>query len=207
MKISNLKKTYYYLQRNGLKKTIDAVWERLFFSYERDYTYLSPGKEELLYQRKKEWTNPFTFSILVPAYETKKEYLIRLLDSMEEQTYPYWQLVLADAGTSPLVKETALSYKDDRICYVKLEENKGISSNTNQALYHAKGDYIGLLDHDDFLTPDALYEMAEAIEEGRKKEREYVFLYSDEDKCNGEGNRFYEQSIFYIRISNRRTSG
>ena len=192
MKISNLKKTYYYLQRNGLRKTVAAVWERLLFSYEKDYTYIPPDKEKLSYQRKKQWTNPFIFSILVPAYETKKEYLIRLLDSMKEQTYPYWQLVLADAGNSTLVKETALSYGDDRICYVKLKENKGISSNTNHAFCHAKGEYIGLLDHDDFLTPDALYEMAKAISEGRRKGKEYVFLYSDEDKCNGEGTIFYE---------------
>lgn len=192
MNISNLKKTYYYLQRNGLKKTIDAAVERFFFPYEKDYRYVPPGEEELFFQRREEWKEPITFSILVPAYETKKEYLLRLLEGMMEQTYPYWQLILADAGNSSLVRETALSYEDNRICYVKLEDNLGISGNTNQAIDYAKGEYIGLLDHDDFLTPDALYEMMKAIEEGKKKGKEYIFLYSDEDKCNGEGTVFYE---------------
>lgn len=192
MKISNLKKTYYYLQRNGWKKTVDAAVERVFFSYGKDYSYLPPAEEELLKQREREWENPLLFSILVPAFETKKEYLTRLLDAMVEQTYPHWQLVLADAGKSGGVKETALSYGDSRICYVKLKENRGISENTNQALKYAKGEYIGLLDHDDFLTPDALFEMAAAIVEGREKNRDYVFLYSDEDKCDSEGKTFYE---------------
>ena len=52
------------------------------------------------------------------------------------------------------------SYDDPRIRYRRLKQNAGISANTNQALMYATGDYAALLDHDDLLAPDALYEMA-----------------------------------------------
>ena len=55
------------------------------------------------------------------------------------------------------------TYADGRIRYLSLPENKGISENTNRALEEAQGDFVGLLDHDDVLAPDALYEMASAI--------------------------------------------
>lgn len=80
---------------------------------------------------------------------------------------------------------------------VRSTENAGISeSNTNRGIEAAAGDYIGLLDHDDMLTPDALYEMPAAAERGREKgniaETQPLALYSDEDKCDGAGEQFYE---------------
>ena len=83
-------------------------------------------------------------------------------------------------------------YADNRICYYKLDENKGIAENTNAGLEYATGEYIALLDHDDVLTLDALYEFAEAIEAGKKRGVELQMLYSDEDKCDGDGKTFYE---------------
>ena len=61
-----------------------------------------------------------------------------------------------------------------------MEENKGISENTNECLKFATGDYIGLLDHDDILHESALYEMMKVIEEEKAD-----FLYSDEVKFSG----------------------
>lgn len=192
MNISNIKKTYYYLKRNGIKKTMGAVAERICSPYFKDYQYVQPAKQELLRQREESKKKKVLFSIVVPAYETKEEYLKQLIDSMEEQTYPFWQLVIADGGKTKKVKELVDSYQETRISYVSLTKNQGISENTNQALKQAEGDYVGLLDHDDFLSPDALYEMEKAISQGREQGVEYAFLYSDEDKCEEEGKRFYD---------------
>ena len=191
MKISNLKKTYFYFKRNGIKKTLGAVSERLCSPYYKNYFYNKPEEKELERQRK-EKRKSCLFSILVPAYETKEEYLRQLIDSVQSQTYPFWQLIIADAGKSDGVKKVCNSYKEDRITYVKLEKNLGISGNTNSALEYVQGDYVGLLDHDDFLTPDALYEMEKAIKEGKDRGKEYTFIYSDEDKCDETGQNFYE---------------
>lgn len=191
-KMSNLKKTYYYLKRNGVMQTIGAALERVQAPYFADYNYVPPRETELEIQRQTTWENPVVFSVVVPAYETKEKFLAVLIESLLGQTYPYWELVIADASSTSKVKNQCEKYTDSRIRYFSLEKNEGISGNTNRGLEKATGDYIGLLDHDDYLTPDALYEMATAIEKGRQEKKEYGLLYSDEDKCDENGQHFYE---------------
>ena len=190
--LTNLKKTYYYLKRNGVMQTIGAALERVQAPYFADYNYRLPSKQELDTQRQVKWENPVVFSIVVPAYETKEEFLKVLMDSLLEQTYSHWELLIADASTSDKVKRECEKYSDERIKYFSLKNNAGISENTNQGIEKASGDYIGLLDHDDYLTPDALYEMAKAIKTGKERNQEYGFLYSDEDKCDEHGKKFYD---------------
>lgn len=190
--VTNLKKTYYYLKRNGVMQTIGAALERVQAPYFADYTYVLPSQAVLESQRQKKWENPVRFSIVVPAYETKEEFLKVLTDSLLEQTYPYWELIIADASSTDRVKAYLEKYADDRIKYYVLEDNAGISENTNQGIEKATGEYIGLLDHDDYLTPDALFEIALAIEKGKENGQEYGLLYSDEDKCDEHGKRFYD---------------
>lgn len=190
--LSNLRKTYCYLKRNGIGSTFGAALERLQAPYYAKYTYSMPSDKVLETQRQKKWEKPVVFSVVVPTYETKEEFLKVMIDSLLEQTYPYWELMLADASESDKVKKVWETYQDNRICYFKLPQNEGISENTNQGIRKAGGDYVGLLDHDDYLTPDALYEMAKAIEEGKEKKQEYGILYSDEDKCDEQGRLFFE---------------
>ncbi|MFR9236429.1 MAG: glycosyltransferase [Eisenbergiella massiliensis] len=128
----------------------------------------------------------------MPAYETDPVYLKELLDSLQEQTYPCWELILADAGTGDSVRKAAEARADERIRYIRLASNDGIAGNTNAAIELAQGAYIGLLDHDDILTRDALYEMACALEKQEQNGIHPVFLYSDEDKCDGEAQNTYE---------------
>lgn len=186
MNLANLKKTIYYLRRNGLRKTYYAAMERLEERKQPPYTYLPPSQAELAKQCANLPEGIGVISILVPAYRTKEEYLRELVDSLLAQTYPYWELVMADATEDDSVKNVLSTYGDERIRYVKLEENAGIAENSNQGLQHVSGEYVGLLDHDDLLTPDALYEMAMGIASGAD------MVYSDEDKCNGDATRFYE---------------
>jgi glycosyltransferase involved in cell wall biosynthesis len=144
-----------------------------------------------------------TFSIVVPAYRTSGAFLRALLDSMLAQTYPFWELILADATEDDSVRQTVQEYMSDHgiscekelfacIRYEKLAQNAGISENTNQALKYVRGNYVGLLDHDDTLAPDALFEMAEAVRGAREQGVNLQMLYSDEDKCDSAGIRFYE---------------
>ena len=103
-------------------------------------------------------------SILVPLYNTDKQMLKEMIDSVMWQTYKNWELCLADGSDDAhaYVKETVDSYNDPRIKYLKLEKNEGISGNTNKCLTLATGEYIGLFDHDDVLHPEALYEYVKA---------------------------------------------
>ncbi len=197
---ANIKKTIYYLQRNGLKNTWHAVRERMSQAKESPYIYEAPSKEELARQRQlvaqsagTDLYDGIDFSIVVPLYRTKPEFLRDLVESILAQTYPDWELVLADATEDDSVETLVKAYEGEKaIRYVHLPSNDGISANTNAALPYATKKFIGLLDHDDILTPDALFEMAEAIRRAREQGQELQLIYSDEDKCNGDASEYYE---------------
>lgn len=187
---TNLLKAYNYMRKNGFKAMKDLALERLESHDYDNYTYEAIDEAELEKQRKAAGRYSVKFSILVPAYNTPAEYFRQMIASVDEQTYPHWELIIGDAGDEAAgLKEIAESFNDKRVRYFKLPENKGISENTNAILKEARGDYACLLDHDDFLTPDALFENAKLIEESKVKPR---LIYSDEDKCNSEGTEFYE---------------
>lgn len=188
---TDILKAKRYFQKNGIKSTMYAMAERVLCPYYKDYAYKEPSKETLDEQRNHTFLKQTTFSIVVPAFETKKEHLSAMIDSLLMQSYPHFELILIDASLTDTVKEVAETYGDDRIVYKRLHKNGGISENTNEGIYLAKGEYIGLLDHDDLLTQDALYEMAYRIDEENKKGITPLVLYSDEDKCDGEGRNFF----------------
>lgn len=183
----NIKKTINYSKKNGYGEAVVAAWERVTARYYADYDYHAPDQDTLERQRANQKVSDLKFSILVPAYETQSVYMGALIDSCIGQTYGNWELIIADGSSSEIVKETVDKYQDARIQYVRLEGNDGIAENTNRAIGLATGDYYGLLDHDDLLTADALYEMAQAIQETRP-----ILAYSDEDKCDESGKHFYD---------------
>lgn len=192
LKASNLKKTIHYLKKNGIRQAFFAARERIDSERCDDYTYQAPTEEELLWQRSDGRRFSVKFSILVPAYETREDYLRAMVESVLNQTYGNFELILADASESDQVERVMKTYDDKRILYKRLKQNGGISTNTNQALMYATGDYAALLDHDDVLTEDALYEMAACIFDAEKRDIELQLLYSDEDKCDESGTDFYE---------------
>lgn len=197
--IANLKKTAYYLKRNGFKRTLDAVRERLDGSVQPKYRYEPLTQQELDGQTRKAKQEGYTvsFSIVVPAYRTPEAYLREMIGSVCSQSYQNWELIIADAtegGEVRDVVETA-GAGESRIRYLRLEGNKGIPENTNAGILQAEKEYIGLLDHDDILEKNALYEMAAAIECAKKDGRRLQMLYSDEDKCDEEGRVYYEPNL------------
>ncbi len=187
----SIKKTISYYKRNGFTDTWYAVQERLWEKKHIKYDYLPPSEEELKKQRDKVYERPLKFSIVVPAYETPEVFLQDLILSVTEQSYTGWELVIADASESNAVAKVVNSFREqyDGIVYHKLKDNGGISVNTNEALKLATGDYIALLDHDDFITPDALYLIRQAIDRADSP----VLVYSDEDKTNRYVEGFFEQ--------------
>ena len=192
LKISNFRKTWNYLKKNGIKQAYYAIRERVAQEQAENYVYVSPAEDVLAAQREESAVFKTRFSILVPTYETKPEYLKAMIDSVLKQSYSNFELILADASASDVVEKVVKSYEDKRILYRRLNKNGGISANTNQALMYATGDYAGLLDHDDLLTPDALYEMAVCIRQYEEENIELQLLYSNEDKCDGEAVRYFD---------------
>ncbi|MDD6346875.1 MAG: glycosyltransferase family 2 protein [Lachnospiraceae bacterium] len=118
-------------------------------------------------------------SICIPLYNTPARFLRELMDTLLGQSYRKIEICLADGSTSDepgrLIAE---EYPDERVIYRRLEENTGISGNTNAAFAMASGDFIMLADHDDTLEKDAVYELVRAINTGGDVD----IVYTDEDK-------------------------
>ncbi|MCH5249199.1 MAG: glycosyltransferase [Lachnospiraceae bacterium] len=196
---SNINKTINYIRKNGIKHAYYAAMERIGQERKSDYIYDKPDGNTLATQRE-DWKRfPYRFSIVVPAYETKEEHLREMIDSVRGQSYERWELIIADAGDSSRVEDIVAQYQDNenerRIRYIKLIENRGISENSNAGIEAAEGDYVALLDHDDILTADALYEMAAAIQQNSTGGEKPVLLYSDEDKFDDNSSYFKEPHI------------
>lgn len=191
---SDFVKTLNFLKKNGPVKTFWAIRERLEEKKKPAYRYEGISHEERLNQVGF-LENSILFSILVPSYETKPEYMKGLIDSVRNQTYNRWELIIADASSTSAVEDVVGQYADDRIKYHRLEKNLGISGNTNEGLKFCKGDYIALLDHDDLLTQQALFENAARIRHFKDDGIELQMLYSDEDKTDSENTMFFELNI------------
>lgn len=135
-----------------------------------------------------------TISLIVPIYNTPKSLLEAMIASVQAQVYGKWELCLADdASTVEHVRPmlTDLADADPRIKVVSLAQNQGISGASNAALALATGDFIGLLDHDDVLSPLALFEVVRVLNE----KPETDLIYSDEDKVDEKG-RFHWDPFF-----------
>lgn len=193
--ISNFRKTIHYLQKNGLRHAYFAARERIEEERKSDYFYREPSEETLAAQRAQTAEYTELFSIVVPAYETKEAFLREMIESVRRQSYVRWELLIVDAstgdGVEKVVREIMEETGDHRMKYRRLTENKGISVNTNAGIEAASGDYIALLDHDDFLSPDALYHMAAAIHDAGQRGITPALLYTDEDKYDDNKGYFY----------------
>ena len=128
-------------------------------------------------------------SVLVPVYRPEIWYLNACIESVRGQRYRNWELCLCDdaSGDEGVTSVLArFSSADHRIKVVVHDTNGGISKASNSALAIAKGEYVAMLDHDDALDPDALSEIAAALEAHPDAE----VLYTDNDKMDGEDRRF-----------------
>ena len=189
-----------YGMKNALLRTRSEIRKQDIM--ELDYNlwkpFFDPTEEELEHQRNV-WKD-FSFaagkapliSVVIPAYNTDRQMLHLLLDSFKEQTYPNFEVLIAD-GSSPdnlTVRETLEAYaqEDPRFVYIPVEGNQGISGNTNAGLSRVSGDFVAFCDHDDALPPWALFEIVKAISENPRVQ----FLYTDEDKVDIDGVTFFD---------------
>ena len=159
-------------------------------SYEKWILENEPNSSELL--KQKEQSKQFDYrpliSLITPVYNTPPKILYRTIESVVEQTYDNWQLCLVDGNSSQEEVKTILtkwSLEDSRITVNFLDENLGISGNSNASLAIAKGQFIALLDHDDELAPFALFEVITCL----NQDSDCDVIYSDEDNIDVEGNR------------------
>ena len=183
-------------------KAINRIQTQIIFSEtrrERETDYRKwfkkhyPNRKQQLGQKREQGklkTRPL-ISIILPTYNTKPEHLEACIKSVVEQTYDNWELCIADdASADPMVRDIIIdsAKKDNRIKHVFRKENGHICRASNSALDLATGKFIALLDHDDLLWPNALFEVVKTI----NKNTSAKFIYSDEDKVDEEGKKHSE---------------
>jgi O-antigen biosynthesis protein len=128
------------------------------------------------------------FSIILPVYNTPAEYLEKAIQSVQAQYYPNWELCICDDGSdAEHIRPFLERYHRDnaRIQVVFSDRNQGISAASNRALQMATGEFLGFLDHDDELSPAALFEVARLLQQHSDAD----VIYSDEDKLERSGRR------------------
>lgn len=192
-----IQKGFRYLKHYGLKE----FWIRLHERFEPEevpygpwYEAYAPDEEILEKQRRRKFKSPILFSVVVPAYRTPGVFLRQMMDSLLDQTYENWELCIANGSPEEKEMEEILkeyTQKNSRIRVKNLSGNMGIAENTNAAFSMARGTFVGLLDHDDLLAPNALYEIMEALE----KHPQADAVYTDEDKVTTELDEHFQPHL------------
>ncbi|MBC1240618.1 glycosyltransferase [Nostoc sp. 2RC] len=216
--LSKLKNLWFVFRTKGLRYCLNKLREKTSSKLNFDDLSLStiplpgiPQTNDLNYQK---WLNQNyptetalqkmvetakflayqpTISVIMPVFNTPEVYLRAAIESVLNQAYPRWELCIADDySTHNYIREILEDYslKDSRIKVIFRTENGHISSCSNSAIEIATGEFIALLDHDDLLTPDALYETALLL----NKHPEADMIYSDEDKIDD--NRKLQDPFF-----------
>lgn len=191
------KKGLCYWKSQGSTAMVGKIVSKVKTASTREIPYQKwilhhlPGNKELEKQRKTVFDYQPKISIVIPLYKTPEKYLRQLVDTVKAQTYTNWELCLSDGSgeNSPIRKLLeSLEASDKRIRVIHNEKQLQISENTNAAIQAATGEYIAFADHDDELTPNALFECVKVLNE-KKQTR---ILYSDEDKMSMDGHKFFQ---------------
>lgn len=119
-------------------------------------------------------------SIIMPSWNTAR-FIRESIDSVRNQTYTNWELLIVDDCSTDNTDEIVASYSDERIRYFKNEKNSGAALTRNRAMREARGEWIAFLDSDDLWTPEKLERQLQFM-----KENNYVFSYHEYVKIDEE---------------------
>ena len=197
LSLYTIRKGFRYMKHYGPKE----FWIRLHERFEPEevpygpwYRAYIPTEETLETQRKQKFDYSPLISIAVPAYQTPVEFLRQMIESLIVQTYSNWELCIVNASPDNEEMQKVLaeySAGDYRVRFCNLKENLGIAENTNRAFAMAKGEFVGLLDHDDLLAPNALYEIVKILQDHPQADA----LYTDEDKVTTELDEHFQPHL------------
>lgn len=146
----------------------------------KEYHYREPEYDALVEQTLSDFEQNPLFSIIIPVYNVEPQWLEKAIKSVKKQWYVNWEICLVDdASDNSELKKYLESLEADKLILKELENNVNIAEASNIAVKLSGGDYIVLLDHDDELTADALFEAVKCI-----NQTDADFIYSDEDKIS-----------------------
>lgn len=177
------------LLRGGARRLVTPDPDRSYADWLRRNATFGPERRACLERQVPALAQQPLISIVMPAYNSDPRFLREAVDSVRDQVYPHWELLLADDASDAPATRALLNELDGlegRVRVLHREENGHIAAASNTALTAASGEWVGFLDHDDRLAPDALFRVAEVIAE----DPGVGLVYSDEDKIRENGERY-----------------
>ena len=176
----------HILKTQGIKALLSKVNKVEALSEERienTYTYIEPKYSTEVEQTINEFKKKPLISIIMPVYNVDPKWLELAIESIKNQWYENWELcIVDDKSTNKKTLDYLKNIKHKKIKIKFLENNLNISGASNEALKLVSGEYVALMDNDDEITPNALYEVVKVINETGSE-----FVYSDEDKLEVNG--------------------
>lgn len=157
-----------------------TIWQNNHRLTDKDLQFMYDDIQMMQYQP--------LISFVLPVYNVDEIWLRRCIDSVIDQTYTNWELCIADdASTKEHIKSVLDEYRhnDSRIKVIYRENNGHISEASNSALTLVTGEYVALLDHDDEVAINALYEIVKLLNQNPNLD----IIYSDEDFVNMDHQR------------------
>lgn len=183
-----------FVRKNGMRCLILHIFFAFIHIEERDYSWWRkkqrPKKRELKKQKKVDFQNEPTISILVPIQCTNLKNVIKMVESVQNQTYRKWELCLAEGSGGKKAEDRFLDRyvkKDSRIKLITSKKPLSVPENINQALKIASGDFLTLIEAEDLLERHTLFECVKIINKYPKVD----ILYTDEDKVSKNGKTYF----------------
>ncbi|MGO0122933.1 rhamnosyltransferase WsaF family glycosyltransferase [Desulfothermobacter acidiphilus] len=185
------RKVWSRIVNYGSKRQLFSINTSCKVPYQAWILTNEPNEIELDQQRRmaRDFKYRPLISVIMPVYETPVSFLDEAIRSVIEQTYDNWELCIAEGNSAnPAVRKVIQKWaeRDTRIRVKFLSKNHGISGNSNEALAMARGEFIALLDHDDVLAPNALFEVVSRLNQDPTLD----FIYTDRDMIDRKGKRF-----------------
>ena len=168
--------------RDSTARAADTVEYQDWFEQHR----ATPEQLTVMRNETRKFAHQPLISVITPVFNTPVQWLEEAVQSVLGQAYEDWELILVDDNSSDeALREylPVLASRDSRIKVFKLEGSRGISAALNRGIEHARGEWIGFLDHDDLLEPDALFQTAKLLQQIPDAD----LIYSDEDKLTEAG--------------------
>lgn len=191
--MARIKRGLLYLRKHGLKAFCKKSYEKIRLHYGVSYGSWQRShrltRKQLKLQSQKKFPYMPKVSIILPLYRAVGKELENSVESVQKQSYGNWELILvAGSEEEKDGRRLEISGSDHRIKYFSGLKQQSMTEKINSAAAVSSGEYIAFLEAGDFLTRDALYECAKALNENPEAE----FLYSDEDKAFGKRKNYVE---------------
>jgi len=178
--VKSIGKARYYLTVNKNVLTLGVIKG----NYHR-WLQINKLSEKKIQREIEGFQHKPKISIIMPVFNVDPKWLILLIKSVKKQFYSNWELCMVDdCSTNQKTINYLKSIHDSKMKIKFLDRNQGIAVASNAAIKMTEGEYVALLDHDDEITEDALFEVVKAI-----NAKDPDLIYSDEDKIDRHGHR------------------